>query len=61
MIKYLPVRHVLNKSQTNLSFANTPHAMQQKVFSTADLIITTNSKMFLQFCENVGPACEPNA
>ena len=61
MMKYSPVRHILNQPQTNLSFSNTPHAMQQKEFSTAESIITLSSKMFLQFCENAGPACEPNA
>ena len=61
MMKYPLVRHILNEPQTNLSFSNTPHAMQQKEFSTAESIIASSSKMFLQFCENIAPACEPNA
>ena len=61
MIEYLLVRHLLNESQTNLSLPNTPHAIQQKEFSMAELIIAFNGEMLLQFCENVGPACEPNA
>ena len=61
MIKYLLVRHLLHESQTNLSLPNAPHAIQQKEFSTPEFIITFSGKMFLQFCENVGPACEPNA
>ena len=61
MIEYLLVRHVLNESQTNLSLPNTPHAIQQKEFSTAESIPAFGSEMFLEFCENIGPACEPNA
>ena len=61
MMQYLPVRHVLDESQANLSLSNTPHAIQQKEFSTAEFIIIFNSKMFPQFCKNVGLACEPNA
>jgi len=60
-MKYSQVRHILNEPQKNLSLANTPHAIQQKEFSTVEFIIAFNSKMFLQFCENVSPACEPNA
>jgi hypothetical protein len=60
MVEYLLVRHILNEPQTNLSLPNTPHAIQQKEFSTADFIVAFGSKMFLQFCENVGPSCEPN-
>ena len=60
MIKYSLVRHLLNEPQTNLSLPNTPHAIQQKEFSAADFIAAFRSKMFLQFCENVGPSCEPN-
>jgi len=60
MIKYLLVRHILNESQTNLSLPNTPHAIQQKEFSMAKFIVNFSSKMFLQFCENVGSSCEPN-
>ena len=61
MLRYSPVRHLLNEPQTNLSLPNSPHAIQQKEFSTAESIIAFSSKMILQFCENVGPACEPNA
>ena len=61
MIKYLLVRHLLNESQTNLSLTNTPHAIQQKELLLVEYIITFSSKMFLQFCENVCPACESNA
>ena len=60
-MKCLPVRHLLNESQTNLSLPNTPHAIQQKEFPTAEFIIAFSSKMFPQFCEDVGSACEPNA
>ena len=61
IIKYLPVRHLLNESQTNLSLSDTTHAIQQKEFSTAEFIIASSRKMFLKFYENVGPACEPIA
>ena len=60
VVEYLLVRHILNEPQTNLSLPNTPHAIQQKEFSTAELIIAFGSKMFLQFYENVSPSCEPN-
>ena len=61
MVEYLLVRHILNEPHTNLSLPDTPHAIQQKEFSTADFIVAFRSKMFFQFCENVGPSCEPNA
>jgi hypothetical protein len=61
MMKHSPVRHIISEPQTNLSLPNTPHAIQQKEFATAEFIIAFSSKMFLQFCENVGSACEPNA
>jgi len=60
MVEYLLVRHILNEPQTNLSLPNTPHAIQQKEFSTAEFVVAFGSKMFLQFCENIGPSCEPN-
>jgi len=47
MVDYLLVRHILNEPQTNLSLPNTPHAIQQKEFSTAEFIIAFGSKMFL--------------
>jgi hypothetical protein len=61
MMKYSPVRHILNEPQTNLSLPNTPHAIQQKEFSTAEFTIAFSSEMLLQFRENIGSACEPNA
>ena len=61
MVEYLLVRHILNEPQTNLSLPNSPHAIQQEEFSTADFISAFRSKMFLQYCENVGPACEAHA
>jgi hypothetical protein len=60
-VECLLVRHILNEPQTNLSLPNTPHAMQQKEFSTAEFISAFRSKMCLQYREHVGPACEPNA
>ena len=60
MVEYLLVRHILNEPQTNLSLPNTPHAIQQKEFSTAEFVVAFGSKMFLQFCENIGSSCEPN-
>ena len=60
MVEYLLVRHILNEPHTNLSLPDTPHAIQQKEFSTAESILAFSSEMFLQFCENVGPSCEPN-
>ena len=60
MTKYSLVKHFLNEPQTNLSLPNTPHAIQQKEFSTVEFIIAFSSKMFFQFCENIGPSCEPN-
>ena len=61
MSRYSPARHLLNEPQTNLGLPNTPHAIQQKEFSAVESIIAFGSKMFPQFCENVGPTCEPNA
>jgi len=61
MVGYLLVRHIFNEPQTNLSLPNTPHAIQQKEFSTAEFIVAFSCKMFLQFCENIGLSCEPNA
>jgi len=60
MVEYLLVRHILNEPQTNLSLPNTPHAIQQKEFSTAEFVVAFGSKMFLQLYENVGASCEPN-
>ena len=39
MAEHLLVRHILNKPQANLSLPDTPHAIQQKEFSTADFVI----------------------
>ena len=61
MVEYLLVRHILNEPQTNLGLPNATHAIQQKEFSMAEFIVAFSSEMFLQFCENVGPSCEPNA
>ena len=47
MTKYTLVRHILNEPQTNLSLPNTPHAIQQKEFSTTEFMIAFSSKMFL--------------
>ena len=60
MVEHLLVRHILNEPHTNLSLPNTPHAVQQKEFSMAEFIVALGSKMFLEFCENVGPSCELN-
>ena len=60
MVECLLVSHILNEPHTNLSLPDTPHAIQQKGFSAAEFIIAFGSKMFLEFCENVGPSCEPN-
>ena len=60
MVEYSLIRHILNKPQTNLGLPNTPHAIQQKEFSTTEFIIAFSSKVFLQFCENIGLACELN-
>ena len=60
MVEYLLVRHILNEPHTNLSLPDTPHAIQQKEFSPAEFVVAFGSKMFLEFCENVGPSCEPN-
>jgi hypothetical protein len=59
-VENLLVRHILNEPQTNLSLPNTPHAIQQEEFSTAEFIVAFSGKMFLQFGENVGPSCESN-
>ena len=61
MVEYLLVRHILNEPQINLSLSDPPQAIQQEEFSTADFISAFRSKMPLQHCENVGPACEANA
>ena len=61
MVEYLLVRHILNEPQINLGLPNAPHAIQQKEFSTTEFIVAFGSEMFLQFRENVGPSCEPNA
>ena len=47
MVEYLLVRHLLNEPQTNLSLPDTPHTIQQKEFSMAELIVAFASKMFL--------------
>ena len=60
MAEYLLVRHILNEPHTNLSLPNTPHAIQQKEFSMAEFIVAFSSKMFLEFCKNLSPSCEPN-
>ena len=61
MVEYLLIKHVFNKPQTNLSLPNAPHAIQQKESLMAEFLIAFSSKMFLQFCENLGPPCEPLA
>jgi hypothetical protein len=55
------VTHFLNELQANLSLSNTPHSMQKKVFSLPKLIIGVSRKMFLEFCNNLHPACETSA
>ena len=60
MIKYLPVKHLLNESQTNLSLPNTTHAIHQEEFLVVMFIITFSCKMFPQFCKNVSLPCELN-
>ena len=61
MVEYLLARHILNEPQANLSLSNPPHAIQQEEFSTVEFISVSHSKMFLQLCKNIGPACEANA
>ena len=55
------VRHLLNKLQANLSLSNAPHSMQEKVLSFKKPISGINRKVFLEFFNNLHPACEPSA
>ena len=60
IVEYLLVRHILNEPHTNLSLPDTPHAIQQEEFSPAEFVVAFGSKMFLEFCENLGLCCELN-